>query len=88
MLPSSFQKKVWSVLQNIPLGRTRSYLNIAQSIKKPTAYRAVANANGANQFAIIIPCHRVINANGALGGYAGGISRKQWLIDHEKKYYA
>ena len=87
LIGSSFQKNVWGALQKIPPGETRSYLDIANTIKKPTAFRAVANANGANQLAIIIPCHRVINANGDLGGYGGGISRKQWLIDHEKKYY-
>ena len=77
---SAFQKNVWNALQKIPPGETRSYLEIANTIKKPTAFRAVANANGANQHAIIIPCHRVINSNGDIGGYAGGISRKQWLI--------
>ena len=82
---SSFQKNVWDALQKIPSGKTRSYLDIAKIIKKPTAFRAVANANGANQLAIIIPCHRVINANGDLGGYGGGISRKQWLLSHEKQ---
>lgn len=87
LIGSGFQKSVWAALQKIPPGETRSYLNIASAIKKPTAFRAVANANGANQLAIIIPCHRVINNNGELGGYGGGISRKQWLIDHEKKHY-
>lgn len=82
---SPFQKTVWSALQKIPFGETQSYLNIAEAIKKPLAFRAVANATGANSLAIIIPCHRVINTNGNLGGYAGGIHRKQWLIDHEKK---
>lgn len=83
LIGSPFQKSVWNALRKIPPGETRSYLNIASVIKKATAFRAVANANGANQLAIIIPCHRVINANGD----SGGISRKQWLIDHEKKYY-
>jgi len=85
LIGSSFQKNVWDALQKIPAGETRSYLDMASAIKKPTAFRAVANANAANQLAIIIPCHRVINANGELGGYGGGISRKQWLIEHEKK---
>ena len=85
LMGSDFQKNVWDALQKIPPGETRSYLDIASAIKKPTAFRAVANANGANQLAIIIPCHRVINSNGDLGGYGGGISRKQWLIKHEKK---
>ena len=68
----------------IPPGETRAYLDIAKAINHPTANRAVAQANGANQLAIIIPCHRAINTNGDLGGYGGGISRKQWLLDHEK----
>lgn len=80
---SDFQKNVWNALRKIPLGETRSYLDIAKSVKNPRAYRAVANANGANTLAIIIPCHRVINANGELGGYAGGVTRKQRLLRHE-----
>lgn len=84
-LGSSFQKSVWEELKKIPFGETRSYAEIAVKIGKATACRAVANANGANQFAIIIPCHRVIQTNGKLGGYAGGITRKKWLIDHEKQ---
>ena len=84
LLGSDFQKSVWAALQKIPHGETRSYLNIAQSIDKPTAFRAVANANGANQLAIIIPCHRVINANGGIGGYGGGVSRKEWLLNLER----
>lgn len=78
-----FQKSVWEELRNIPYGETRSYAEIAAKIGKPTAYRAVAQANGANQLAIIVPCHRVINTNGALGGYAGGVDRKMWLLNHE-----
>src|SRR5205085_8542550 len=81
---SLFQKRVWEELRKIPLGETRSYLDIAKSLKKPTAFRAVAQANGANQLAIIVPCHRVINTNGELGGYGGGVARKQWLLQHEK----
>jgi AraC family transcriptional regulator of adaptative response/methylated-DNA-[protein]-cysteine methyltransferase len=80
-----FQKRVWEELQKIPYGETRSYSDLAKAVKKPTAFRAVAQANGANQFAIIIPCHRVINKNGDLGGYGGGIVRKEWLINHEKQ---
>jgi len=82
---SLFQKTVWEALKKIPLGKTQSYADIAKAIGKPTAFRAVANANGANQLAIIIPCHRVINSNGALGGYGGGLSRKEWLLHHEKR---
>ena len=82
-----FQKKVWEALQKIPLGETRAYLDLAKTIGNPLACRAVAKANSTNQFAIIVPCHRVINANGLLGGYAGGVMRKQWLLDHEKRMY-
>lgn len=85
LMGSEFQKNVWHALQKIPIGQTRSYLDIAKSIGHPKAYRAVANANGANPLAIIVPCHRVINHNGELGGYGGGISRKIWLLKHEKK---
>lgn len=85
MLGSPFQKMVWQELINIPYGETRSYLEQAQAIGKPTAYRAVANSNGANQLAIIIPCHRIINNNGDLGGYGGGLQRKKWLIEHEQR---
>lgn len=82
-LGSPFQKRVWEELKKIPFGQTRSYSDIASAIGQPTAYRAVANAIGANQFALIIPCHRVINTNGKLGGYSGGLTRKKWLINHE-----
>ncbi len=82
---SPFQKRVWEELQKIPYGQTRSYAEIAAGIGKPTAFRAVALANGANQFAIVIPCHRVINSNGELGGYGGGIKKKEWLLKHEKR---
>lgn len=86
ILGSPFQKKVWQALMEIPYGQTRSYGEQAKAIKKPTACRAVAGANGANQLAIIIPCHRIIQTNGSLGGYGGGIERKQWLLDHEKRH--
>lgn len=86
LLGSPFQKSVWEQLSRIPYGETRSYLEQAVLINKPSACRAVANANGANQLAIVIPCHRIINSNGDLGGYGGGIVRKQWLLDHEKQY--
>lgn len=85
LLGTSFQKRVWEALRKIPPGETRSYLDVAKSICHPKAFRAVALANGANQLAIIVPCHRVINNNGNLGGYGGGITRKQWLLDHESK---
>lgn len=79
-----FQKSVWQELMNIPYGQTISYAQLAAAIARPHAHRAVANANGANHIAIVIPCHRIINSNGNLGGYAGGISCKKWLIEHER----
>lgn len=83
-LGTPFQQQVWRELQKIPSGETRSYADIAMAIGKPTAYRAVAQANGANQLCLIVPCHRVINANSELGGYGGGVARKKWLLEHEK----
>jgi len=85
LLGSPFQQAVWQELQKIPLGETQSYAQLAQALGKPAAYRAVAQANGANQLALIIPCHRVINADGNLGGYSGGIARKEWLLKHEQQ---
>ncbi len=82
---SAFQNSVWDALISIPLGETRSYVEIARSIGRPDALRAVAQANRANPFAIVIPCHRVINSGGALGGYGGGLPRKLWLLAHEQK---
>ncbi|MFC3747343.1 bifunctional transcriptional activator/DNA repair enzyme AdaA [Paenibacillus sp. GCM10012306] len=84
LLGSPFQQSVWGELMKIPPGETRSYLDISVALGKPTAFRAVAQANGANQLAIVIPCHRVINANGELGGYGGGLTRKNWLLHHEQ----
>ncbi|WP_058441187.1 bifunctional transcriptional activator/DNA repair enzyme AdaA [Legionella brunensis] len=86
LLGSPFQKSVWEELCRIPYGETRSYREQAVVVGRPVAYRAVANANGANQLAIIIPCHRIINSNGELGGYGGGLARKRWLINHEKQH--
>lgn len=71
----------------IPYGKTKSYLDQAKTIGNEKAFRAVANANGANMLSIIVPCHRIINTNGNLGGYAGGLDRKQWLLEHEQKHY-
>ncbi|MBI2792216.1 MAG: bifunctional transcriptional activator/DNA repair protein Ada [Gammaproteobacteria bacterium] len=85
LIGSPFQQSVWQELVKIPIGETRSYSDISIAIGKPHATRAVARANGANQLALIIPCHRVINKDGDLGGYGGGIKRKEWLINHEKK---
>ena len=80
---SDFQKSVWEELQRIPVGQTRSYAELAFAVGRPAATRAVGTANGANPLAIIVPCHRVINSNGELGGYGGGLPRKQWLLEHE-----
>lgn len=84
---TDFQKSVWQELLRINFGETKSYSDIARSISKPSAYRAVANANASNHIAIIVPCHRVIGVDQSLAGYAGGIERKRWLIEHEKKFH-
>ena len=76
---------MWEALRKIPAGETRSYAEIAKATGQPSAVRAVGLANGSNQLAIIIPCHRVINSNGALGGYGGGIQRKERLLKYEKR---
>ncbi|MDP2136728.1 MAG: methylated-DNA--[protein]-cysteine S-methyltransferase, partial [Candidatus Didemnitutus sp.] len=82
---SAFQQKVWKELLRIPPGRTRSYLEMAGRVGVPKAARAIGRANGTNMIAIVIPCHRVISADGSLSGYAGGIWRKQRLLDHERE---
>lgn len=80
-----FERQVWRALQEIPSGTTASYRDIAEAMARPTAVRAVARANGANQIAIVIPCHRVIGTDGSLTGYGGGLWRKQWLLRHEQR---
>jgi methylated-DNA-[protein]-cysteine S-methyltransferase len=80
---TEFQKKVWRELCRIPFGETISYSELARRIGQPTASRAVGLANGRNPIAIIVPCHRVIGADGSLTGYGGGIDRKKWLLGHE-----
>lgn len=80
-----FQRAVWQTLQTVPYGATDHYQALAETLGKPAAVRAVAGANGANRIAIIIPCHRIIGKDGALTGYGGGIARKAWLLEHEKK---
>ena len=82
---TSFQQSVWNVLTTIPYGKTVSYADVAKMLNKPKSARAVGAANGQNRVWIIVPCHRVIGANGSLTGYAGGIERKKWLLDHEKQ---
>ena len=83
---TTFQKKVWEALQTIPYGKTISYLELSQQLGDVKAIRAVANANGKNPLWIIVPCHRVIGSDGSLTGYAGGLYRKQWLLEHESPY--
>ena len=80
---SEFQRAVWSALLEIPWGETRSYGEIAARIGRPGAARAVGGANHENPIAILVPCHRVVAVRGALGGYAGGLDRKRWLLAHE-----
>ena len=83
---TAFQKSVWQALRSIPAGRTISYGELATRLGNPTAVRAVGLANGANPIGIVVPCHRVIGANGSLTGYGGGLERKQWLLNHERQY--
>ncbi|GIN84867.1 methylated-DNA--protein-cysteine methyltransferase [Heyndrickxia sporothermodurans] len=83
---TEFQKNVWMALTKIKYAETCSYKDIAISINNEKAIRAVGSANGKNKLSIIIPCHRVIGANGTLTGYAGGLHRKEWLLQHEKQY--
>ncbi|MDC6366379.1 MULTISPECIES: methylated-DNA--[protein]-cysteine S-methyltransferase [Flavobacteriaceae] len=80
---TDFQKKVWKALLEIPYGKTVSYLELSKKLGDPKAIRAVAAANGKNPLWIIVPCHRVIGSNGELTGYAGGLHRKKWLLEHE-----
>jgi len=82
---TDFQQSVWDELRRIPPGETRSYADVSERIGQPKAVRAVANANRLNRCAIILPCHRVIGSDGSLTGYAGGLWRKQWLLDHERR---
>ncbi|MGB1042718.1 MAG: methylated-DNA--[protein]-cysteine S-methyltransferase [Tenacibaculum sp.] len=80
---TTFQQSVWTALLNIPFGKSRTYLEQTKQIGDPKAIRAVASANGKNPIWIIIPCHRVIGSDGSLTGYAGGVWRKKWLLEHE-----
>lgn len=80
---TGFQRTVWAALRAIPAGETRSYGQLAAAIGSPKAVRAAGLANGQNPVAVIVPCHRVIGANGTLTGYAGGLERKRWLLKHE-----
>jgi len=81
---SNFQKSVWDALRTVPYGETSHYQDISLRLNKTGAVRAVAAANGANRIAIVIPCHRIIGKNSQMTGYGGAISRKEWLIEHER----
>ena len=78
-----FQQKVWAALPKIPAGTTMSYGALAAKLNAPNAMRAVGHANGSNPISVVVPCHRLIGANGALVKYGGGIERKRWLLEHE-----
>lgn len=80
---TDFQKKVWQELLNIPFGKTMSYMDLSKKLGDVKAIRAVASANGKNPLWIVVPCHRVIGTDGSLTGYAGGLWRKKWLLEHE-----
>ncbi|MBO9565045.1 MAG: methylated-DNA--[protein]-cysteine S-methyltransferase [Niastella sp.] len=82
---TEFQEKVWNELMNIPFGKTISYIEFSRRLGDPKAIRAASSANGKNNLAIIVPCHRVIGAKGELVGYGGGLPRKKWLLNHENK---
>ncbi|MCX7549000.1 methylated-DNA--[protein]-cysteine S-methyltransferase [Xanthomarina sp. F1114] len=83
---TDFQKRVWDALLKIPFGKTLSYLELSKQLGDVKAIRAVANANGKNPLWIVVPCHRVIGSDGSLTGYAGGLHRKKWLLEHESPY--
>jgi methylated-DNA-[protein]-cysteine S-methyltransferase len=83
---SGFQHRVWDALRTIPAGETTSYAQIAAEVGAPAASRAVGRANGTNPVPIVVPCHRVIRADGTLGGYGGGLDRKRWLLAHERAH--
>jgi methylated-DNA-[protein]-cysteine S-methyltransferase len=83
---SEFQIKVWNALSRIPFAETRTYGEIAREVDQPKAARAVGLANHDNPIAIVVPCHRVIGANGSLTGYGGGVNRKRWLLEHEERH--
>jgi methylated-DNA-[protein]-cysteine S-methyltransferase len=82
---TAFQRRVWKALRGITASRPTTYGRLAATIGAPTASRAVGLANGANPIAIVVPCHRVIGADGSLTGYGGGLARKRWLLDHERR---
>jgi len=83
---TAFEEAVWQALRQIPPGQTRSYGDIAEALGQPERSREVGKANGANRISLVVPCHRVIGSDGSLVGYGGGLWRKKWLLDHERRY--
>jgi methylated-DNA-[protein]-cysteine S-methyltransferase len=83
---TDFERRVWELLLTIPAGHTRSYGEVADALRLRNGARAVGLANGANPLAVVVPCHRVIGSNGSLTGYGGGLDRKRWLLDHERRW--
>lgn len=85
---TEFQRAVWDAIREIPAGRTASYQEIARTVGRPAAVRAVGTATGRNPVSIVVPCHRVIRSDGSLGGYGGGLHRKEWFLEHERRHAA
>ena len=83
---SDFQRAVWQAIREVPAGQTASYQQIAQAVGKPAAYRAVGTATGRNPVGIAVPCHRIVRSDGGLGGYGGGLHRKEWFLAHERSH--
>ncbi len=83
---TAFQQQVWQELTSVPFGKTTSYIALARKLNNPNAVRAIGSTNSKNKLCVIVPCHRVIGNDGSLVGYAGGLWRKQWLLDHEQTY--
>ncbi len=83
---TEFQRSVWQAIREVPAGQTASYQQIAQAVGKPSAYRAVGTATGRNPLGIAVPCHRIVRSDGGLGGYGGGLDRKQWFLEHERRH--
>lgn len=88
VIGTPFQRRVWAALDEIGYGRTATYAEVAAAVGQPTAVRAVGAANARNPLCIVVPCHRVVGADGSLTGYSGGIERKSWLLDHEQRVLA
>lgn len=82
---TDFQRSVWEAIREVPAGRTVSYQDIARAVGKPSAYRAVGTATGRNPVGIAVPCHRIVRSDGGLGGYGGGLHRKEWFLEHERR---